>query len=289
MSLRIACLGPEGTVSHEALLTVADAQEVEVMLEPSIHRAVSSVRAGESDFALVPLENSLEGGVAETLDELLAGAGVLPIAGELLHPVRHNLIATTQLPLNSITAVHSKPEALAQCSHFLRERLPGARKVAAASTSDAVRSLSASNEPIAAIGTHLAADIYGAVILEEDVGRPDNLTRFIWLAAEQSEALPPGCDPAQPMRTSIIFWGSGTNEPGWLVDCLAEFGDRGVNLTRIESRPRRDGLGSYVFFADLEGSADSPQVSDALAGLRTRTDELRLLGSYPSSPRPTAS
>lgn len=286
MNARIACLGPEGTVSQEALIEACGDAEPDVLLVPTIHHVVAAVASGESDFALVPLENSQEGGVNETLDELLASAGTVPIVGELIHRVRHHLIAAEQLPLAQIDEVLSKPEAIAQCSEFLRSKLGRAVITSTSSTAEAVRTVADSGRPIAAIGTELAANLYGCVVLEREIGGIDNATRFIWLAANGEGESPPGVDPTAPKRTSIVFWGAGTDQPGWLVQCLAEFSDRGVNLTRIESRPRRDGLGSYVFFADIEGGAESEPVIEALEGLKSHAGEVRLLGSYPSGGEP---
>lgn len=284
--IRVACLGPEGTVSHEALDSVirADPGSIEPLFTPTIHHAVSAVSAGEADFALVPLENSLEGGVAATLDALLAGGGMTPIVGELLHPVRHCLVARPGTDATSIEGIVTLPFVAEQCSAFLGRELPGVKLIPAASTADAVRTVAGSDEPLAALGSELAARLYGCEVLNGDVDAEGNTTRFVWLAPDSDGDLPPGIPATgSGVLTSLVFWGSGANEPGWLVDCLAEFGSRGVNLTRIESRPRREGLGTYVFFADVEGNTDDGPVADAIAALRGRADEVRMLGSYRSA------
>ena len=283
--IRVACLGPEGTVSQEALETATRDWnvEVDVLLTPTIHHAVSAIHSGEADFALVPLENSLEGGVAATLDELLAGAGMTPIVGELVHEVKHRLIARGGISLDRIEAVVSLPFVADQCSTYLKQRLPGVEIIPASSTADAVRTVSESDRPIAALGSELAARVYGCEIVESNINSEPNSTRFVWLAPDADSELPPGVDRSSGMRTSIVFWGSGADEPGWLVECLAEFGSRGVNLTRIESRPRREGLGSYVFFADLVGGSTDVNVAEALTGLEQRAEKVRLLGSYPAA------
>jgi prephenate dehydratase len=174
--------------------------------------------------------------------------------------------------------VLSHPQALAQCARFLHDRLPQARTEVAASTAEAVRTAVASSEPLAAIGTRLAAELYGGSVLAEGVeDRPDNLTRFVWLA-------PSGTPPhGTPDKTSVVFWGFNDESPGALVAVLRELADRDVNLTKIESRPRRVQLGHYMFFADLEGAEDDPPVRDALAGLAQRVETLRVLGSYPGA------
>ena len=287
--IRVACLGPEGTVSHEALAAAATKAntELEPLFTPTIHHAVSAVSSGEADYALVPLENSIEGGVAATLDALLAGGGMTPIAGELTHPVRHRLVARPGVDVERIEAIVSLPFVAEQCSDFLDREFPGIRLLPAASTADAVRTVASSKEPLAALGSDLAADLYGCEVIGEDPGSAGNRTRFIWLAPSSDVGPPPGVDPTASGLTSLVFWGSGADSPGWLVDCLAEFGQREVNLTRIESRPRREGLGTYVFFADVEGYVDEPSVREAVKALEARADEVRLLGSYPSSIEPS--
>lgn len=285
MSIRVACLGPEGTVSHEALEAAASAAgaDVEPLLTSTIHHAVAALTAGEADFALVPLENSLEGGVAPTLDEILAREGTTPIVGELLHPVQHRLIGKEEVSLADVTEVISLPFVAAQCGPWLRENLPNAKITQAHSTADAVKTMAAVGRTTVALGTALAARIYDCRVLVDEVDEGGNTTRFVWLANDPNTSLPPGSSPNARVKTSIVFWGSGAEEPGWLVECLGEFGSRGVNLTRIESRPRRDGLGSYVFFADLEGDSTDKAVSEALTGVAAKADSVILLGSYPAA------
>jgi len=282
MTIRVACLGPEGTVSHEALEVASHSAgvELEPLLTASIHDAVAALTAGEADFALVPLENSLEGGVAPTLDELLAREGTTPIVGELLHPVQHRLIAGESLALSEIKEVHSLPFVVDQCGPWLRDHLPTVNLIPATSTADAVKRVAGLGGARAALGTALAARLYGCTILVDEVDEGGNTTRFVWLGTDPNGEPPPGASPRAGMKTSIVFWGSGAEEPGWLVDCLAEFGSRGVNLTRIESRPRRDALGSYVFFADLEGDSADRTVHEALEVLAAKVESLLLLGSY---------
>nr|MDQ3934964.1 ACT domain-containing protein [Actinomycetota bacterium] len=144
------------------------------------------------------------------------------------------------------------------------------------STADAVRTVAESAEPWAALGPRLAAELYGCAVLAEGVeDRDDNLTRFVWLAPEDVEP------PHAPDKTSIVFWGFNDESPGALVGVLSELADRGINLTKIESRPRRVQLGHYMFFADLEGSVAEPHVAEALSALGERVRTLKVLGSYP--------
>jgi prephenate dehydratase len=275
--VRVGFLGPAGTYSEEALRASAPAGIDEVPY-PTLHEAVMAVETGDVDRSVVPIENALEGAVAVTLDTLALDAGGVRIVAEVVHPIHHCVVAARALELAEVTRVVSHPQATAQCARFLRERLPHAELVMAPSTADAVLSVRDAPEPAVALGSRLAAELYGCRVLEADVeDHPDNATRFVWLARAADAAEPAAGEPA---RTSIVFWGGGDQAPGWLVDCLRELSDRGVNLTRIESRPRRIALGHYMFFADLEGAAGLPPVSEALTALRARVEELRVLGSY---------
>jgi prephenate dehydratase len=275
--IRVGYLGPAGTYSEEALRASASG-EVEEVPYPTIYEAVMAVEAGAVDRSVVPIENALEGAVAITLDTLALEAGGVRIVAEVVHPIHHCVVAARPLELAEVTRVVSHPQATAQCARFLRERLPHAELVIAASTADAVLSVRDASEPAVALGSRLAADLYGCRVLEADVeDHPGNATRFVWLApAGDAE------EPARgrPARTSIVFWGGGDQAPGWLVEALRELSDRDVNLTRIESRPRRTALGHYMFFADLEGGAGGPPVSAALEALGAKVEVLRVLGSY---------
>ena len=274
--MRVGFLGPAGTYSEEALRASAPSA-VEEIPYASIYEAVMAVQEGAVDRAVVPIENALEGAVAATLDTLATDAAGVRIAAEVVHPIHHCVIAARPHPFGEVTRVVSHPQATAQCARFLRDRLPHADLVTAPSTADAVLSLRDASEPSLALGSRLAAELYGCTVVEADVeDHPDNATRFVWLAPAEA-TVEPGPDGA---KTSLVFWGGGDMSPGWLVGVLGEFAGRGVNLTRIESRPRRIRLGHYMFFADLEGAAERPPVSDALAALRRRVEEVRVLGSY---------
>jgi prephenate dehydratase len=273
--LRVAFLGPAGTFTEEALRASAPAG-IEEVPYPTVYETVMAVQEGVAERAVVPIENSLEGGVAATLDALAGEAESVRIAAEVIHPIHHCLVARRELELDAIERVVSHPQATAQCAHFLRERLPRAERVTAPSTAEAVRSARDSDGPLAALGSRLSAELYDCTVLAENVeDHPDNLTRFVWLSrAHEVE------DPSPPAKTSVVFWGFNDESPGALVAVLSEFADRDINLTRIESRPRRVRLGHYMFFADLEGAAGEPRVRDALGGLRGRVETLRVLGSY---------
>ncbi|MBA3509348.1 MAG: prephenate dehydratase [Thermoleophilaceae bacterium] len=280
MALTVAYLGPAGTHTEEALIASA-AEEVRREPRATLHETIMAVQLGETDRAVVPIENSLEGGVAATLDALAGDADRVRIVAEVVHPIHHQLITRPGVSLQEISGVVSFPHATGQCDSFLRKQLPRAEWLPASSTAEAVRLVSQSAEPLAALGSSLAAELYGCRVLARDVeDRPDNLTRFVWLApGAQVDA-----GPHPESKTSIVFWGFNDASPGALVAVLQELSDRGINMTRIESRPRRVRLGHYMFFADLDGHAADPRVADALDGLAARVQTLRLLGSYPSRP-----
>jgi prephenate dehydratase len=276
--MRVAYLGPAGTFTEEALRASAP-DRVEELAYPTVYETVMAVQEGGVDRAVVPIENSLEGGVAATLDALAGEADRVRIAAEVIHPIHHCVVASRPLDLSEVSRVVSHPQATAQCSRFLRERLGNAVRVSAVSTSDAVRQVRAAGEPWVALGSQLSAELYDCRVLAADVeDHPDNETRFVWLARAE-EAV----DPGPRAKTSIVFWGFNDESPGALVSVLRELSDRGINLTKIESRPRRVRLGHYMFFADLEGAVGRTPVDEALAALRERVETIRVLGSYPSA------
>ncbi|HEX2468804.1 MAG TPA: prephenate dehydratase [Solirubrobacterales bacterium] len=277
MPLRITYLGPTGTFTEDALLAAIGDAEVDAVASPTIYDAIVAVDEGGADRALVPFENSIEGAVRSTLDTLAFDARSVTIVGEHDHPISHSLIARTELPLDGIEVVLSHPQANAQCAHFIRRELQGAEVRALASTAQAVRAVSESDRPWAALGAASAARIYGCVVLRAGVeDSPDNLTRFVWLAPDGT---PVSGD--RPWRTTLMFSELGEDRPGALVDALTEFSRRAVNLTRIESRPLRQGLGRYMFFVDLDGAEREPVVAEAIDGLRAKAETVRILGSYP--------
>ena len=276
--MRIAYLGPAGTFTEDALRAALDDEDsVELVARPTVYDAIVAVDSGAAERALVPFENSIEGAVRSTLDTLAFDTHGVTIVGEHDYPIRNSLIARAELPLDEITAVLSHPQASAQCARFIRERLPNAEVRAAASTAEAVRQVAGAQEPWAALGASSAARIYECTVLAEGVeDSPDNVTRFVWIAPAGTRVTGNGA-----WRTTLVFSELGEDKPGALVDALVEFASRGVNLTRIESRPRRRGLGRYMFFLDLEGSVDDPVVAEAIEGLRAKAESVRLLGSYP--------
>lgn len=284
--LRVSFLGPAGTFSDDALHAVEVVGEVEAVEAASIHHAVVAVAKGEVDRALVPFENSIEGTVRPTLDALAFDAESVVITGEHDHPISHALIAREGVDVGEVEVVLSHPQPSAQCARFLREELAGAEVRQTPSTAEAVREVAASDAPWAALGAAAAAGIYGCRVLREGVeDEPGNVTRFVWLAPAGVEPNP-AADPERPWRTTLIFSELGADHPGALVDALTAFSDRDVNLTRIESRPRRFELGRYMFFADLDGAAHDDAVAEAIGALRLKAENVRVLGSYPVSGGP---
>jgi prephenate dehydratase len=287
---RVGYLGPAGTFSEEALLASAAPDAVEPYALTSIYDTVMALRGGEVSWAIVPIENSLDGSISVTLDLLAGDAADVKIVGEALLRVRHSLIGTDAVSLSEIKTVITHPQVPGQCTLFLRNELAHAQVLTAASTAEAVRAVVVEGQrERAALGTPLAASIYGGTIIREGVeDRDDNETRFVWLAgptlAEQRAPL--RASTSAEWKTSLVFWGAGADRPGWLVRCLDEFARRNINLTKIESRPRRERLGSYMFFADLAASMTDPAAAEAVASVRGMCEEVLVLGSYPSAADP---
>jgi prephenate dehydratase len=244
---------------------------------PTVHDAILAVERGEAERALVPFENSIEGSVRSTLDTLAFDTERVTIAGEHDFRVHAHLIAREGVELEQVSAILSHPQPLAQCAGFLREHLPGVERRSVSSTAEAVRMVGESVRPWAAIGARAAADLYGCRVVRESIeDQADNVTRFVWIAPADTRPAGEG-----PWRTSLVFSELGADHPGALVDALQEFSSRAVNLSRIESRPLRQGLGRYMFFCDLEGAIDEPPVAAALEALRAKAESVRILGSYP--------
>ncbi len=280
--MRIAYLGPRGTFSEDALRAAIGDEEVEPAPSASVYDAILAVREGEADRALVPFENSIEGAVTATLDTLAFDADGVTLVGEYDLPIRHCLIARDDIPLERIEVVISHPQPSAQCARFIRENLPQAEVRAAPSTAEAVRTVAESSEPWAALGAESAARLYGAAVLRHGVeDEPDNITRFVWVAPEGTTPSGSG-----PWRTSLVFSELGEDHPGALVDALQVFSERSVNLTRIESRPLRRGLGRYQFFLDVEGVAEEEPLAPAIEALRSKAESVRVLGSWPIAASP---
>jgi prephenate dehydratase len=283
--MRLGYLGPAGTFSEEALRAATDAADAELVPCPTIFATVVAVQDGAVDRALVPIENALEGAVDATLDALAVETRDVAIVGESVLRIRNCLIARDGVSRENVTVVVSHPQPLAQCARYLRSELAHATVRAATSSAEAVRIVAETDEPWAALGTRTAAALYGCRVLAEGVDDdPDNATRFVWLARAGAE--PEGGGRAGAWRTSLVFAGAGDSQPGWLVRCLSEFASRGVNLTKIESRPLSGRLGHYRFWADVDGRAADAPVAEAVERLHAYCEEVRVLGSYPAAAAP---
>lgn len=271
---KIGYLGPEGTFSEEAAILYVNGGAVDMVVCSSLEEVFSGIADGRLDEGVVPVENSTEGAVGAVLD-LLAGPYDLKVRGEIFLPVCQSLMARRGVRLEQVERVFSHNQALAQCRNFLRRELPAAVLTECSSTAAAAREVAAGDRPWAALGPARASRKYN---LQEIVPAandyPDNVTRFWVLGKGQL----PG-NPEQEYKTSIVF-GVG-DRPGALYAILHEFAVRGINLTRIESRPAKKNLGDYLFFIDLIGAQEQPEVREALRRVAAITIGLKILGSYP--------
>ncbi len=273
---RVAFLGPEGTFTEEALLTNLPGGDFHPFPYGSIRDVLVAVRDGEAVLGAVPIENSLEGSVAVTLDLLAFGFDELRIVREIIHPIRHQLIARGPVELERLTKILSHPHAYGQCRQFLDAHVPGVEHEAANSTAEAVRRVSRVDRPWAAIGTRLAAEMYECIVLRDDIeDSVENRTRFVYLSKE-----PAPQDLESDYKTSIVC-GIAHDQPGSLLLILNEFAHRYINLTKIESRPSRQGLGDYIFFIDVMGRRDDTAMEQALKCLACKLAWVKVLGSYP--------
>jgi prephenate dehydratase len=280
--VRAGYLGPPGTFCEEALLRLAGpGADLDEVPYPTVIDCFRAVREGEVPQALVPIENTLEGAVPQTLDQL-ASNGVA-IRAEVVLPVRHHLIAREPgVRPGDLERVLSHPHATAQCASWLRANAPQAEITASNSTADAVRTVgSGAAGAAAAIGTLRAAELYGGTPIATDIADAvgDNLTRFVMVGTEPVRATGPG-----RFRTSIIC-GLDRDRPGALLAILQEFALRAVNLSKLESRPAKTGLGRYVFFIDIEGSRQRDLAVDAAITAIEEQGVARVtfLGSYPAA------
>jgi chorismate mutase/prephenate dehydratase len=268
--IKVAFLGPRGSFSEEAARRFLPMEEcVEFREYPYIRDLFRAVEEGEADYCVVPVENSIEGSVNETLDLLFETK--LKICGELEHRIRLNLIGKPGLKLDNIKVLISHPQAISQCRSFIARVLKGVEIREAPSTSQAVK-LSLESEYTASIGSELAARLYGGEIIARGIeDYRDNYTRFFLLGWEDSPCVE-GC------KTSIIF--STSHKPGALYRALSVFAERGVNLTKIESRPIKGRPWEYLFYLDFEGHRSDEICRQAIEDLRERSLFLKILGSY---------
>jgi len=273
----IAYLGPEATFTQEALLSQPDLAALKATAMPTISDVLAATAGGMVDLGFVPIENAIEGTVTVTLDTLAFEADLL-IQREVVIDVSLNLLGLPSAELGDIERVSSYQVATAQCRNFLLNQLPGARTEAANSTAEAARMVAEGGDPtMAAIGTALAAEVYGLKVLASEIeDHPDNQTRFV-VVAPRGVPAPTGHD-----KTSILIF-QRADRPGSLLSILQEFAARAINLTKLESRPTKKGLGDYCFIIDLEGHIADELVADCLRDLKSTQAEVKFLGSYPAA------
>ena len=276
MSERIAYLGPAGSFCGAAAQELTAQRDVELQPSSSVQTALDAARSGEVDSALVPIENSVEGSVSVTLDELANGKRLV-IVDEVVIPVSFSLLVRRGTRPQDITRIATHPHAQAQVRRWLDEHYPHAQVIPAMSTASAAQALTDPEAPIdAAVAQRLAADIYGLEVLADNIQDTDDATtRFVLVRLPGEIPDATGAD-----KTTLSLY-MRQDEPGALLAILTEFAVRGVNLTRIESRPTRKALGDYFFSVDVEGHVSDARVSEALMGLHRICLDVRFLGSYP--------
>lgn len=270
-------LGPRGTFAEEALLTQADLGDHELVRYSTMADVLRATDAGEVELGFVAIENSIEGTVNVTSDTLAFDVDLL-IQREVVIPIQQHLMGVPGSTLAGIAEVVSIPHATAQARQFLHRELPSVRTRAANSTAEAARLVAEAGDPTsAAIGNELAASIYGLDLLATDIeDHPENETRFV--------AVAPGVVPAPTGhdKTSLVVF-QHEDAPGSLLAILQQFAARSINLTNLQSRPTKKGLGDYCFLIDLEGHVADDVVADCLKVLKAKGHEVKFLGSYPAA------
>ncbi|MCX2967897.1 prephenate dehydratase [Streptomyces sp. TRM70308] len=279
---RYTFLGPEGTFTEAALRTLPEAATRELVPMVSVAAALDAVRAGEAAGALVPIENSVEGGVTATLDELAAGEPLM-IYREVLLPIAFALLVRPGTRLDEVKTVTGHPVAQPQVRKWLARELPNAQWESAASNADGAR-LVREGRYDAAFAGEFAASTYGLDVLVGDIHDAENaMTRFVLAGRPARPPAPTGAD-----KTSVVMW-LREDHPGALLELLQEYASRGVSMMRIESRPTGEGIGRYCFSVDCEGHIQDRRIADVLTGLKRACRTVRFLGSYPRADevRPT--
>ena len=273
---RIAYLGPVGTFAEQALHTLDISQGAELVPAATVPAAIAWVREGAVDAALIPIESSIEGSVPTTLDSLASGTP-LRITDEVAIAIRFVLAGKPGTSLKDVTLVAAHPHAEAQTRQWISTNAPAAQVITALSNADAAKSLAdGTGTHNAAVTNEYAAAHYGLEVLADDIGdQEEATTRFVVVAGPGALPAPTGAD-----RTSLMLF-MRADHPGALLEILTEFAVRGVNLTRIESRPTKRALGDYFFSVDCEGHINDARVSEALKGLHRICARVVFLGSYP--------
>ncbi|MEE1763062.1 MULTISPECIES: prephenate dehydratase [Streptomyces] len=275
-------LGPEGTFTEVALRTLPESATRELVPMVSVPAALDAVRNGEAEAAFVPIENSVEGGITTTLDELVAGAPLM-IYREVLLSITFALLVRPGTQLSDIKTVTAHPAAQPQVRNWMKANLPpDVVWESAASNADGAR-LVQEGRYDAAFAGEFAASRYGLEALETEIHDAENAqTRFVLVGRPARPAAPTGSD-----KTSVVIW-QRDDHPGGLRDLLGEFAVRGVNLMLLQSRPTGEGIGNYCFAIDAEGHISDRRVAEALMGLKRVCLQVRFLGSYPRADAATA-
>jgi prephenate dehydratase len=269
----IAFLGPEGTFAHAALRALPVSAGATLLPMTNVTLAIDAVRTGSADSALVPLENSVEGAVPATLDELANGEPLI-IAEETYLAVTFELMARPHTALDDIRSVATHPHAEAQVRRWLITNLPAAQVTLVGSTAGAAQAVAA-GEYDAAVGAAVAGELNGLDVVAHDIADTDGaVTRFVRLTRPAPPPERTGRD-----RTTLVAY-LREDHSGALLEILSEFGTRGINLTRIESRPTKGRIGQYCFSIDCEGHVADERVGDAIAALHRVCSDVRYLGSY---------
>ena len=272
---RIAYFGPQGTFTEQAALGLIRAGKDELVPVDTVPAALDAVRVGDFDAACVPVENSVGGAVNATMDALVDGPPLVAVAEAVL-PVRFSVLVRPGTTFTDVHTVASHPHALTQVQDWLIEHLPAAKPLASTSTSAAAVAVLA-GEFDAAVTAPVAATHYPLAALATDVADvPDAATRFLLLRRPGELPAPTGAD-----RTSLVA--ITADRTGALADLLVELAERGINLTRIESRPIKERRGEYRFYFDVDGHIAEARLGDAVAALRRRCMSVRFLGSYPKA------
>jgi prephenate dehydratase len=272
MTEKIAYLGPGGTFCEQAARQYRGENDWQLLPLPSIRQVFQAVAAGDVRQGIVPIENSYEGAVNQTLD-LLTGDYDLKIAGEIIIPVRQNLLIHPQSSGQKIDCILSHGQALAQCQEYLHQNYPDVPVREVHSTAEAARMVATCGETWAAVATLTAAETYGLKVLAADIqDQSNNATRFVVLSRAEADCRSGG-------KTSLLVY--VVDRPGALYEVLREFYIRGINLCKIESRPARTRMGEYLFFIDIEGGRQEAPITDVLAALQNVAAEVKVLGSYP--------
>ncbi|QEY25638.1 prephenate dehydratase [Neisseria zalophi] len=271
--LTISYLGPEGTFTQQAAIKhFGHAATTQACA--TIDEGFRLVEARQADYVVTPVENSTEGSVGRTLD--LLSVTPLYACGEVVLRIHHHLLSKNHTDTRNITKVYAHAQALAQCHEWLNRNLPGAMRISVSSNAEAARLAAESDDStVAAIAGQIAAEIYQLAKIADSIeDEPNNTTRFLVLGHQATT-------PTDHDKTSLVV--STPNKAGAVSMLLKPFTEKGISMTKFESRPSRSGLWDYLFFIDIEGHKDEPRIQEALAELAERASFVKVIGSYPTA------